>query len=170
MVWSDSGNGRAYTTMSLRGLHQTRLSFTLDGMPLNDPEDSGVYPSNLGDLSGALDAVQVQRGSGASSLGAPSLGVLTWMSAFITPASSKFANKGAMWFMVEWHLAHTTALMSRKSMVPPLLVLAMLSNGHGLVYGSTAPISTGVPPTSAGNAVQSKVSCTQRTRRNAMLE
>ena len=74
IVWSDSGNGRGYTTMSLRGLHQTRLSFTLDGMPLNDPEDSGVYPSNLGDLSGALDAVQVQRGSGASSLGAPSLG------------------------------------------------------------------------------------------------
>jgi iron complex outermembrane receptor protein len=73
-VWSDAGNGRGYTTMSLRGLHQTRLSFTLDGMPLNDPEDSGVYPSNLADLSGALDAVQVQRGAGASSLGAPSLG------------------------------------------------------------------------------------------------
>ncbi|MCK6516640.1 TonB-dependent receptor [Myxococcota bacterium] len=74
IVWSDAGNGRGYTTMSLRGLHQTRLSFTLDGMPLNDPEDSGVYPSNLADLSGALDAVQVQRGAGASSLGAPSLG------------------------------------------------------------------------------------------------
>ena len=74
IVWSDSGNGRGYTTMSLRGLHQTRLSFTLDGMPLNDPEDSGVYPSNLADLSGALGAAQVQRGSGASSLGAPSLG------------------------------------------------------------------------------------------------
>ncbi|MCK6525429.1 TonB-dependent receptor [Myxococcota bacterium] len=74
IVWSDSGNGRGYTTMSLRGLHQTRVSFTLDGMPLNDPEDSGVYPSNLADLGGALDAVQVQRGAGASSLGAPSLG------------------------------------------------------------------------------------------------
>jgi iron complex outermembrane receptor protein len=58
IVWSDAGNGRGYTTMSLRGLHQTRLSFTLDGMPLNDPEDSGVYPSNLADLAGALDEVQ----------------------------------------------------------------------------------------------------------------
>ncbi|MEY3211664.1 MAG: hypothetical protein RIT28_2145, partial [Pseudomonadota bacterium] len=74
IVFSDAGNGRGYTTMSLRGLHQTRLSFTLDGMPLNDPEDSGVYPSNLADLAGALDAAQVQRGAGASSLGAPSLG------------------------------------------------------------------------------------------------
>lgn len=74
IVWSDAGNGRGYTTMSLRGLHQTRLSFTLDGMPLNDPEDSGVYPSNLADLAGALDGAQVQRGAGASSLGAPSLG------------------------------------------------------------------------------------------------
>src|SRR5689334_12788943 len=54
-------------------------------------------------------------------------------------------------------------------MRPPLSVPAMLANGHGAVYGALfVPTGTGWP-TSAGNAVQSKTSCTQRTRRNARL-
>src|SRR5215510_1005085 len=55
-------------------------------------------------------------------------------------------------------------------MRPPLSVPAMLANGHGAVYGALfAPAGCGAP-TSAGNAVQSNTSCTQRTRRNARFE
>ena len=41
--------------------------------------------------------------------------------------------------------------------------------GHTPVYGEAPPTSTGAPVASAGNRTQSKVSWTQRTRRNARL-
>ena len=39
---------------------------TLDGVPLNEPEDSAFYFANFGDFANAIQSLQVQRGVGTS--------------------------------------------------------------------------------------------------------
>ena len=48
------------------------MNVTIDGMPINEPEDSAFYFSNFGDFANAVDSIQVQRGVGTSSVGAAS--------------------------------------------------------------------------------------------------
>ncbi len=69
-AYSEAGNASGYSYFALRGIQQSRVNITLDGVPLNDGEDSAVYFVNFADLQGALDSAQVQRGVGASSVGA----------------------------------------------------------------------------------------------------
>jgi iron complex outermembrane receptor protein len=71
-VYSDAGSYQGYSYIRLRGMDQTRISMSLDGVPLNEPEDQGVYFSNYPDLVGSLDAIQVQRGVGTSKNGTSS--------------------------------------------------------------------------------------------------
>jgi iron complex outermembrane receptor protein len=66
---SDNGATNSYTYMRLRGLDQTRINMTLDGVPLNEPEDQGVYFSNYPDFASSVQSAQVQRGVGTSSNG-----------------------------------------------------------------------------------------------------
>jgi iron complex outermembrane receptor protein len=71
---SDSGLAAGYTYFSIRGITQTRLNITLDGVPLQDPEDQALYFSDFGDFASVVDSVQVQRGVGTSSVGSASYG------------------------------------------------------------------------------------------------
>jgi iron complex outermembrane receptor protein len=71
---SDSGAAAGYAYFTIRGIGQTRLNVTLDGIPLQDPEDSALYFSNFGDFASVVDSVQVQRGIGTSTVGAASYG------------------------------------------------------------------------------------------------
>lgn len=59
-------------SMRLRGISQERINFTLNGIPLNDMIDHGVFFSNFTDISGSFESVQVQRGVGTSSNGVAS--------------------------------------------------------------------------------------------------
>ncbi len=68
--YSDAGSSNGYSYIRLRGIDQTRINMTLDGMPLNEPEDQGVYFSNYPDLFNSVSKVQVQRGVGTSKNGA----------------------------------------------------------------------------------------------------
>ena len=70
--YSDSGSPAGYSYIYLRGIPQTRMNVTIDGMPINEPEDSAFYFSNFGDFANAVDSIQVQRGVGTSSVGAAS--------------------------------------------------------------------------------------------------
>ena len=45
---------------------------TLEGVPLNEPEDQGVYFSNYPDFFNSLSSVQFQRGVGLNQQGAAS--------------------------------------------------------------------------------------------------
>ena len=71
---SDSGIAAGYSYFNLRGIGQTRLNITLDGVPLQDPEDQALYFSNFGDFASSVDSIQVQRGIGTSSPGSASYG------------------------------------------------------------------------------------------------
>jgi len=61
-----------YGSMRLRGINQERINFTLNGVPLNDMIDHGVFFSNFTDIAGSFESVQVQRGVGTSSNGVAS--------------------------------------------------------------------------------------------------
>ncbi len=70
--YSDTGIGSGYSYLYLRGIPQTRLNVTLDGVPLNEPEDSALYFVDFGDFASSLESIQVQRGVGTSSVGTAS--------------------------------------------------------------------------------------------------
>lgn len=63
--------GGGYSYFTLRGINQSRVNMTLDGVPLNDPEESAVYFANFGDFTSALGGVQIERGAGTSAVGSP---------------------------------------------------------------------------------------------------
>ena len=69
---SDSGGVTGYSYFRLRGIDQTRVNMTLDGVPLNEPEDQGVYFSNYPDFLSSVDSIQIQRGVGTSTNGTAS--------------------------------------------------------------------------------------------------
>jgi iron complex outermembrane receptor protein len=71
---SDTGLAAGYAYFNIRGIAETRLNITLDGVPLQDPEDQALYFSNFGDFASVVDSIQVQRGVGTSSVGAASYG------------------------------------------------------------------------------------------------
>ena len=69
---TESGTLWGYSYLRLRGVDQTRINITLDGVPLNDPEDQVLYFANFADLMSSVQSVQVQRGVGTSTAGTAS--------------------------------------------------------------------------------------------------
>ncbi|MFT6965011.1 MAG: iron complex outermembrane receptor protein, partial [Marivirga sp.] len=64
-VNSDAGTRFTnYGGMRLRGIDQKRINITLNGVPLNDMMDQGVFFSNFTDITRSVQSVQVQRGVG----------------------------------------------------------------------------------------------------------
>ena len=70
--YSDAGSYQGYSYFRLRGIDQIRINMTLDGIPLNEPEDQGVYFSNYPGIFNSLDNIQIQRGVGTSQNGTAS--------------------------------------------------------------------------------------------------
>jgi iron complex outermembrane receptor protein len=71
---SDGGNLNGYTYFSIRGIDQTRINMTLNGCPLNELEDQGVYFSNYPGFAMNIKSLQIQRGVGTSANGVASYG------------------------------------------------------------------------------------------------
>lgn len=69
---SDAGTFSGYSSIRLRGVDQTRLAISVDGVPLNDPEDQVLYFSNVPDFMNSMQTVRVQRGVGSSAFGTAS--------------------------------------------------------------------------------------------------
>lgn len=85
--YSQNGNGIGYSTLSIRGFDQRRISVNINGIPQNDPEDHNVYWIDFPDLASNLESIQVQRGSGLTNFGSASIG------ASINLTTSNFINK-----------------------------------------------------------------------------
>ena len=71
-AYSESGSASNYSYIRMRGIDQTRINITLDGIPLNEPEDQALYFSNFPDFANSIASVQVQRGVGSSTHGTAS--------------------------------------------------------------------------------------------------
>jgi iron complex outermembrane receptor protein len=72
--YSETGNYWGYSYIRMRGIDQSRINLTLDGIPLNDPEDQVLYFTDFPDLANSINSVQVQRGVGTSAPGTASYG------------------------------------------------------------------------------------------------
>ncbi|MEO8624581.1 MAG: TonB-dependent receptor plug domain-containing protein, partial [bacterium] len=71
-AYSESGSASNYSYIRLRGIDQSRINITLDGIPLNEPEDEQLYFSDFPDFANSIASVQVQRGVGSSTHGTAS--------------------------------------------------------------------------------------------------
>lgn len=66
----DAGNALSnYSTIRIRGLDYSRINVTLNGVPLNDMMDQGVFFSNMPDFTNSIRSIQIQRGVGTSTNG-----------------------------------------------------------------------------------------------------
>ena len=69
LAWSENGLGTGTTYMRIRGAAGSRINVTLDGVPLNSPEDQTVFWANMNSYGSLLGSVQIQRGVGSSTNG-----------------------------------------------------------------------------------------------------
>lgn len=74
VVSSDAGHGIGYTSLRIRGVDQSRINVTINGVPLNDPESQGVFWVDLPDLGSSMTGLQIQRGVGTSTNGPGAFG------------------------------------------------------------------------------------------------
>lgn len=69
MAWSENGMGTGTTKLAIRGAGDSRINVTLDGVPLNSPEDQCVFWANMNSYASLLGSAQIQRGVGTSTNG-----------------------------------------------------------------------------------------------------
>ena len=69
IAWSENGVGTGTSYMRIRGAGDSRINVTLDGVPLNSPEDQCVFWANMNSYGSLLGNVQIQRGVGTSTNG-----------------------------------------------------------------------------------------------------
>jgi len=74
VVSSDAGHGIGYTSLRIRGVDQSRINVTINGVPLNDAESQGVFWVDLPDLGSSMTGLQIQRGVGTSTNGPAAFG------------------------------------------------------------------------------------------------
>lgn len=74
MSYSETGGPWGYSYIRLRGIDQSRINLSLDGIPLNDPEDQVLYFADFPDLANSIHSIQIQRGVGTSAPGTASYG------------------------------------------------------------------------------------------------
>jgi iron complex outermembrane recepter protein len=73
-VTSDNGTGLGYIYYRIRGIDQTKINSTFNGIPLNEPEDQGIYYNNFPGFLKSVSNVQVIRGVGLSKPGISAYG------------------------------------------------------------------------------------------------
>lgn len=71
---SDAGAGFGYSYLRMRGMDQTHINVTLNGVPLNDAESHGVFWVNTPELGATANSIQIQRGVGTSTVGPGAFG------------------------------------------------------------------------------------------------
>ncbi|WP_431356633.1 TonB-dependent receptor [Prevotella communis] len=69
LAWSENGLGTGTTYMRIRGAGDSRINVTIDGVPLNSPEDQCVFWANMNSYASLLNSVEIQRGVGSSTNG-----------------------------------------------------------------------------------------------------
>ena len=91
IAWSENGLGTGTTYMRIRGAGDSRINVTLDGVPLNSPEDQCVFWANMNSYGSLLGSVQIQRGVGTSTNGDGAFGGTVALSS-ATPSQTPSAE------------------------------------------------------------------------------
>lgn len=69
LAWSENGVGTGTVYMRMRGAAGSRINVTVDGVPLNSPEDQCVFWANMNSYAALMGSAQIQRGIGSSTNG-----------------------------------------------------------------------------------------------------
>lgn len=69
LAWSENGVGTGTVYMRMRGAADSRINVTVDGVPLNSPEDQCVFWANMNSYASLMGSAQIQRGIGSSTNG-----------------------------------------------------------------------------------------------------
>ena len=91
LAWGDNGIGSGTSYLRIRGAGDSRINITLDGVPLNSPEDQCVFWANMNSYASFLGGVVIQRGIGSSSNGDGAFGgtvALTTQAPSLTPQAA----------------------------------------------------------------------------------
>ena len=98
IAWSENGVGTGTSYMRIRGAGGSRINVTLDGVPLNSPEDQTVFWANMNSYGALMGSVQIQRGVGASTNGDGAFGgtiALGTKAPSLVPAAELTASYGS---------------------------------------------------------------------------
>ncbi len=71
---TEQGGGAGDSRINVRGFDQKNVTIMINGVPVNDMENSWVYWSNWDGLGDATTSIQLQRGLSAVTLATPSIG------------------------------------------------------------------------------------------------
>lgn len=119
VAWSENGVGTGTSYMRIRGAGDSRINVTLDGVPLNSPEDQSVFWANMNSYGALMGSAQIQRGVGTSTNGDGAFGgtiSLTSKEPSLEPRAEVNASYGsyATWNVGAWA---STGLMANHVMV-----------------------------------------------------
>ena len=112
---SDNGTPFGYTYFRMRGLDQTKMNMTLNGAPLNDPEDQGLFLSNYPGFIDNIQSMEVQRGVGTSSNGVASFaGSVNFISADGTEKESNIRQTVGAFNSLRTSATYSSGLSKKK--------------------------------------------------------
>ncbi len=97
-AWSENGLGTGTVYMRIRGAAGSRINVTLDGVPMNSPEDQCVFWANMNSYGSLLSSAQIQRGVGSSTNGDGAFGgtiALTSKAPSTTPTAEVSGSYGS---------------------------------------------------------------------------
>lgn len=118
LTYSESGsNITNYGLMRMRGIDQSRINMTLDGTPLNDMIDQGVFFSNFTDFANSIESIQVERGVGTSMNGTASYaGSIDFESVDLSnrPAGAELQLTGGSFGTIRGSIELTSGMLADK--------------------------------------------------------
>ncbi len=128
---SDAGTGIGYSYMRIRGIDQTRINITINGIALNDAESQGSWFANLPDFGANVQQLEVQRGVGTSNNGSAAFGAsmnFSTLSASLKPYLSLSSSAGSFYTFRNSVTASTGLIKKRLSST--ISYSNVLSNGY----------------------------------------
>ena len=113
LAWGDNGIGSGTSYLRIRGAGDSRINITLDGVPLNSPEDQCVFWANMNSYASFLGGAVIQRGIGSSSNGDGAFGgtvALTTQAPSLTPQAAIDLSYGSF-NTFKWGANFSTGLL-----------------------------------------------------------
>jgi len=147
-AYAETGNFWGYSYIRLRGVDQSRINLTIDGIPLNDPEDEVLYFADFPDLASSIASVQVQRGVGTTSNGTAAFGGSINMETVplaSTPGGTEVQAEGGSFGSIRGNVQYATGLLP-SHFAAYARVSDLETNGyryHSGVMGRSAFLSVG---------------------------
>lgn len=134
---TDGGHPQGYAYFRLRGIDQTRINMTLNGVPLNEPEDQGVYFSNYPNFAKSITSMQIQRGVGTSTNGVSSYaGSINFTSNFGTNKYTEFELEGGSFGTQRFSFTHSSGFSKNGKFSGFLNVSQFQTDGYKYSSGS----------------------------------